>query len=232
MYVHLKPFFEDSQPCFYCFWTSCFVSIVWSGLGIYLGFFCLYVWLVSLSLFWVLVAVFFSVSSEYFLMLNFTILSCCLSFLSANQVWVPTRVLTFCLWSSRGSRCFLLTNFAPGYIKTFNSVMLMSFIGLFVNKSFTFSVSDLTVLKSWFLRESNVVFFSDMILQMVSILFFFLLDHCLLLCVCSAWVIVMECLWSLSRLLWYEFVDVFAYIFISGFLVFQCQKTNHSSLLS
>ena len=35
-------------------------------------------------------------------------------------------------------------NFAPTYIMSFISVM--SFVGIFVNKSFTFSVSDLTVL--------------------------------------------------------------------------------------
>ena len=65
---------------------------------------------------------------------------------------------------------FSLTNFAPAYIKSLNSVM--SFVGIFVNKSFTFLVSDLTVLQSWFLREGNVVFFSCMILLMISTLIF------------------------------------------------------------
>ena len=59
----------------------------------------------------------------------------------------------------------------------------MSFVGIFLNKSFTFSVSDLTVLQSWFLWEGNVVFFWDMILLMVSTLVFFLLGQCLRLCV-------------------------------------------------
>ena len=44
----------------------------------------------------------------------------------------------------------------------------MLFVGLFVNRSFTFSVSDFTFLRSWFLREDNEVFFSDMILFMNS----------------------------------------------------------------
>ena len=44
----------------------------------------------------------------------------------------------------------------------------MSFVGIFINKWFTFSVLNLTVLQSWFLREDNVVFFSAMILLMVS----------------------------------------------------------------
>ena len=41
---------------------------------------------------------------------------------------------------------FSQTNFVPAYSKSFNSVML--FVEIFVNKSFTFSVSDLTVLQS------------------------------------------------------------------------------------
>ena len=70
----------------------------------------------------------------------------------------------------KGTLIFSRTNFAPAYIKSFNSVM--SFVRIFVNKSLTFSVSDLTVLQSWFLREGNVVFFSDMILLMASTLVF------------------------------------------------------------
>ena len=64
----------------------------------------------------------------------------------------------------RDTPIFSLTNFAPAYIKSFNSMML--FVQIFVNKSFTFLVSNLTVLQSWFLREGNVVFFSDVILFM------------------------------------------------------------------
>ena len=71
----------------------------------------------------------------------------------------------------KGAPIFSQTNFAPAYIQSFNCVM--SFVGIFLNKTFTFSVSDLTVLQSWFLREGNVVFFSDMILLMGSILVFF-----------------------------------------------------------
>ena len=43
----------------------------------------------------------------------------------------------------------------------------MSFVWIFVNKSFTFLVYGLTFLQSWFLRESNVVFLSDMIFSMI-----------------------------------------------------------------
>ena len=70
----------------------------------------------------------------------------------------------------KGTSIFSKTNFAPAYIKLFN--LVMSFDGVLVNKSFTFSASDLTVLQSLFLIEGNLVFFSDMILLMVSILFF------------------------------------------------------------
>ena len=73
----------------------------------------------------------------------------------------------------KGNPIFPQTNFAPAYIKSFNFVM--SFVEIFVIESFTFSVLDLTVLQSWFLREGNGVFFSNMILLMVSILVFFLL---------------------------------------------------------
>ena len=47
----------------------------------------------------------------------------------------------------------------------------MSFVGIFVSKSFTFSVSDFTVFQSWSLRKGNVVFFSNMIFLMVSMLY-------------------------------------------------------------
>ena len=63
-----------------------------------------------------------------------------------------------------------MTSFAPAYITSLNYAM--SFAGIFVNKSFTFSVSDLTIFQSWFRREDNAVFFPDMILLMGSILAF------------------------------------------------------------
>ena len=101
----------------------------------------------------------------------------------------------------KGTLIFSQTNFAPAHIKSFNS--LISFVGIFVNKSFTFSVSDLTVLQSWFLREGNVIFFSDMILLMVSTL------------VSSSWVSVFVCVFavtvSLSCSVWFG---------VSGFPVF------------
>ena len=69
---------------------------------------------------------------------------------------------------------------------------MKSFVGLFVN---VVSVSDLTVLRSWFLNGGNVVFFSDMIHLMTSTLVFFpLLGQCLRFDVCGVWVIVMYCL--------------------------------------
>ena len=44
----------------------------------------------------------FSVSSEYFLMFHLSILASVEVFLSVIQVWLSTRVLIFCQWSSRG----------------------------------------------------------------------------------------------------------------------------------
>ena len=49
----------------------------------------------------------------------------------------------------------------------------MLFVGIFINRVFTFSVSNLTFLQSWFLREGDVVFFSDMILFMISTFIFY-----------------------------------------------------------
>ena len=68
-----------------------------------------------------------------------------------------------------GTLIFSQTNFAPAYIKSFSSVM---FVGIFINRSLTLSVLDFTVLLSWFTRESNVVFFSDRILFMISTFIF------------------------------------------------------------
>ena len=80
------------------------------------------------------------------------------------QIRVSTRVLTFCLSSSRGTRFFHRLILLQRIVKSFNS--MMSFVGIYVNKSFTFSVSVLTVFQSWSLRKGNVVFFSDMIFVM------------------------------------------------------------------
>ena len=81
-------------------------------------------------------------------------------------------------------------------------------VGIFVNKLFTFSVSNLTVIQCGFLRERNVVFLSDMILLMVSTLFF------------SSWITVCICVfavyWSLSCSVW---------LGVSGFHVFSVSVT-------
>ena len=71
---------------------------------------------------------------------------------------------------------------------SFNSVM--SFVEILINKSFTFSVSDLTLLLSWFLSEGNILFFSEMILFMISTFIFYFLDQCLRLFVCGASIII------------------------------------------
>ena len=84
----------------------------------------------------------------------------------------------------------------------------MLLVGIFVNWSFTFSVLDLTVLQSCFLREGNKVFFSDMILFMISTFF------------CLSWVsvcvFVLAMYWSLSLTVW---------LGVSGFPLFSVSVT-------
>ena len=93
---------------FVFFGTSCFIYIVWSCLGIFLVFLLSSVFLVGLlKLFLFLVAVLFQFrpNISYCSVLVFLLVVVVL-FLSAIQVWVPTWVLTFFLWSSRGPRSF------------------------------------------------------------------------------------------------------------------------------
>ena len=125
----------------------------------------------------------------------------------------------------RGTRIFSQINFGPAYIKLFNSVM--SFVEIFINKSFTFLVSNLTVLQSWFLSEGNVVFFSDMILLIISTFIFFILvpmfASVYLLCIGHCHVFSLEFLaflYLVSQLLYQGSIAVFTYIFVGGFPVF------------
>ena len=104
-------------------------------------------------------------------MFRFSILACCRSLFICDSSLSSQPSFDFLFVVFKETPIFFsLTNFVHVYIKSFNS--MMSFVGIFVNNSFTFSVSDLTVLQSWFLREGHVVFFSDMILLMVSTLVF------------------------------------------------------------
>ena len=167
-------------------------------------------------------------------MFHFIILTCC------RNLFISDSSLSYHPGFDFLSVVFKRTpifSFTPACIKSFNSVM--SLVGLFVNKSFTFSVSDLTVLQSWFLRECNVVFFSGMILLMVSTLVY------------SSWVSVCVCVFAV-----YVLFSCSVWLGVSGFSVFNvsvtvfgicwcvclyicwwisnisCQKTNHSLLLS
>ena len=146
-----------------CFRTSCFVYIVWSCFGIFLVFLLLLAFLVGLlKLFLSSTCPAFSVSSEKFicsvLVFSFfvVVFFICDSSLSSHQCFEFLSVVC------KDTPFFSLTNFVPAYIKKFNSVI--SFVGKFVNKSCTFSVSNLIVLQSWFVSEGNVVFSSDTIL--------------------------------------------------------------------
>ena len=77
--------------------------------------------------------------------------------------------------------------YAPESISSFNSVMLP--VGIFINNWLTFSVSTFIFFLSWFLRNSNTVFFSVMIFF---INFSFFLSSCITLtyrcCSSGVWV--------------------------------------------
>ena len=86
---------------FFRFGMFCFICIVWSCLGIFLVFFLSLEFLVGfLDFLKSLVAVLYQFRP------NISKCSVLVFLLVVNQVWVPTRVLTFCLWSSRGPRFF------------------------------------------------------------------------------------------------------------------------------
>ena len=84
---------------FLCFGTSRFVCIVWCNLRIFYVFLLPPVFLISLLKFY------FSFLLTYFYIFLWSFLVLLLVvvvFLSVILVWVPTRVLTICLWSSVG----------------------------------------------------------------------------------------------------------------------------------
>ena len=78
----------------------------------------------------------FSVSSEYFLMFCFTILVCGHNLFICDSSQSSHSGYDFLSVVFKGTPIFTQTNFAPGHIKSFNS--MISFIGIYVNKSFTF----------------------------------------------------------------------------------------------
>ena len=119
-------------------------------------------------------------------MFSFSILVCCRIFILDSSLSSHLG-FDFLFVVFKETPIFSQTNFAPVYIKSLNSVI--SFVGIFVYMSFTFSVSDLTVLQSWFPTEGNVVFFSDMILLMVSTFVFSSGASVCVFCICD--VIVM-----------------------------------------
>ena len=203
-----------------CFGKPCFVYIVWSCLGIFLVFLLspILFWLVSLSCIISSSCHTFSAASKYILMFRFSIFACSFLICDSNLSSRPGFDFLFVVF--RGIPMFSLTNFAPAHIKSFKSVML--FVGIFVNKSLTFSVSDSAVLQSWLLRESNEVSFSDMSLFMSTIIFsswvsvcvfyvynhFFFLGQCLRVCCVS--VIIIYCL-VLVRVFWFSCILCLGY---------------------
>ena len=76
------------------------------------------------------------------------------------------QVSTFCSCSLGEHQFFSLTNYALLLISSFNSVML--FVEIFLIICLFFSFSTLTVFQSQFLRGSQLFFFSDTILFIIT----------------------------------------------------------------
>ena len=141
-------------------------------------------------------------------MFRYSIFACCLSFLICDSNLSSHPGFNFLSVVFRGTLSFSLTNFASANIKSFKSVML--FVGVFVHKSFTFSVSDLTIPQSWFLRESNEVLFSDIVLFIISSFIF------------SSWVSVCVFVFEVHRSI---SLSVWLWLRISNFPVFSVSIT-------
>ena len=80
----------------------------------------------------------FSVSSEYIFLLGCSIFAYCRSFSFCDSNLSSHQDFDFLSMVFRATQIFSQTNFTPAFIKSFNSVML--FVGIFANKTFTFSV--------------------------------------------------------------------------------------------
>ena len=151
---------------FRCFRKSCFLRIVWSCLSIFLVFFLelvFFCWSPQV-LFFVLVAVLFQFRLNI-LNVPFEYFACCRSLFICDSSLISHPGFDFLSVVFKGTPIFSKISYVLEDIKSFNC--FMSLIGIVINKSFTFSVLDLTLLQSWFLKEGNI-FFSDMILLMVS----------------------------------------------------------------
>ena len=163
-----RPFTPYFRIFFRCFGTSCFFMycLVLSRYLFSLPSFAIIFCLVSSSFIFRSSCRSFLVSPECILIFYFSIFACCHRFLIFDSILSSLLSFDFLSVVFRGTPILLQTNFAPAYIESFNSEM--SFFGVSVNKSFTFSVSDLTFFQTWFLREDNVIFFLDIILLMIS----------------------------------------------------------------
>ena len=139
--------------CFRCFGMSYFVCIVWSYVSIFLIFLLssgpsyLFTQVVS----FVLIVLLCSFLSEHILafFVCLRIFACCFRYLICVFSLTYHPGFEFLFLFFRGNQIFSLTNFAPAYISSFNSVML--FVEIYVINSFISSVSILTGFLSWFL---------------------------------------------------------------------------------
>ena len=105
------------------------------------------------------------------------IFACCPRFLICISSLISHPGFEFLSVFFLGILILVQTNFSPAYISSFYSLML--FVEICINNSFIFSVFALTIFLSWFLKESRVVFFSDIILFTVSV---FIFSSCVWVC--------------------------------------------------
>ena len=105
----------------------------------------------------------------------------------------------------------------------------------------SFLVSTLSIFQSWFLRDANMVFFSDTILSIIST---FIFSFRVVLWYLFAWCFNYYCFafpfgWKVlvfqyltSRLLYWGLVDMISYLFVGVFQIFLGLKTNRLLLFS
>ena len=180
--IVVRIFFVVLERSVLAIWFG-FVSVSFSS-----PFFRQYFWLIFSNFIFRCSCRAFSVSSKIFLMFCFCILVCCRSLFICDSSQSSHPDFDFLSVILKGTPILSQINFAPVYIKSFTSVI--SFVGIFINKSFTFSVSNLTVLYSWFLREGMWFSFQTFFYWYLHSFFFFLSCQCLHLYVCNVRVVV------------------------------------------
>ena len=170
MTSHILSLLVDRIFFLFLFGISYSICIVWSYGVIFLDFLLLPIpsdlllLVVSFILIVLLCFVRLNIFSDFFLCLS--IFVCCHRFLICVSSLISHSGFEFLFVFLRGTLILSKTNFSPALISSFNSVMF--FVKKYINNPFSFSVSTSTFFQSWFLRDCNVVFFSNVILFKIS----------------------------------------------------------------